>query len=260
MDIIKIKGNNYERYEELLIKCDELQKEAAIYMEAYIREFGDLIADNFKEKITCIEKKKEIAYCQTLLNRGETINQAEFKDYMKEQMSEYYAELDKMLKYNAECNQAEVSTEYIVSKVKHMYRKLAKMLHPDINPLTSDSDTLMELWNRVVFAYGRNALEDMMELEVLIVKALEQAGWGVIDIDVPNIEEKIQEIERRIDEIVNTDPYQYKFLLADTNMVEEKNEALRSELKEYRDYKEQLEIILDEILMQGKFVIRMNVE
>ena len=50
----------YEEYAELLVRRDQLFKEAESYMTSYTAEFGDLITANFELKIECIKKKKII--------------------------------------------------------------------------------------------------------------------------------------------------------------------------------------------------------
>lgn len=254
-EIIKIKGDNYERYEDLLCKRDQLEKEAAIYMEDYIRTFGELLTEVFKEKVACIEKKKAISYCQAMVNRGNVINQEEFNAYIAEQMADYYKQIEQMVADNEAVKKVTVSPEATVRKVKQLYRKIAKLIHPDINPKTKEDETLSELWNRVTLAYQMNNLEDLEELEVLTIKALEQIGFDTIDIEIPNIEEKIATVEARIDEIVTTDPYQYKYLLEDLTLVNEKKRNLQDELKEYQEYHEELEKVLDQLLLQGKLKI-----
>ena len=61
MEIIKVKNAALSKYEELLLRRDNLRKQAENYNLAYIREFGDLIEEEFRIKIECIRKKKEIA-------------------------------------------------------------------------------------------------------------------------------------------------------------------------------------------------------
>lgn len=254
-EIIKSKDGNYERYEDLLCKRDQLEKEASIYMDDYIRTFGELLTEVFKEKVACIEKKKAISYCQAMINRGNVINQDEFNAYINEQMADYYKQIEQMVADNEAAKKVTYSPEATVRKVKQLYRKIVKLIHPDINPKTKEDGVLSELWNRITMAYHMNNLEDMEELEVLIINALEQIGFDTIDIEIPNIEEKIAAVEARIDEIVSTDPYQYKYLLEDRELVNEKKQNIHDELKEYREYHEELEKILEQLLLQGKMKI-----
>ena len=67
----------------------------------------------------------------------------------------------------------------------------------DINPKTSEIPQLLELWNRIVLAYECNSLKDIKELELLVAEALESLGIGKIEIEIPDIYEKIAEVEAK---------------------------------------------------------------
>ena len=82
-----------EEYESLLLKRDRLLKESDSVMMAYIKEFGDLISDNFRLKIKCIKKKKMISYCKRRINRDLPINIAHMNEEIEAEMKNYYAEM-----------------------------------------------------------------------------------------------------------------------------------------------------------------------
>lgn len=126
-----------------------------------------------------------------------------------------------------------------------------KQIHPNINPMVADSEELQSLWQRTVIAYNWNDLRLLEELEVLVGKALESVTDGKIEIEIPDIEEKISELEQEIQRIMETDPYQNKFLLGDKEAVEEKKRSLEEELKQYQDYGEQLDGILNSLMISG---------
>ena len=89
------------------------------------------------------------------------------------------------------------------------------------------------------------------------MQALESVSLD--DLDIPDIEDKIAELESEIKTIMETDPYQYKFLLADSKAVEAKKEDLRAEMKTYEGYSKQLDEVLEGILGSGvKITWQMN--
>ena len=61
-EIIRVKNSAYSRYEELLLRRDELRKEAFQLERQYVRTFGDLILQVFEKKIECIRKNKTIEF------------------------------------------------------------------------------------------------------------------------------------------------------------------------------------------------------
>ncbi len=256
-DVIKGHNTSYARYEELINRRDELKKEAFQYHAEYVKVFGDLILELFRKKIECIRKKKTIEYCQAALNHGNNVDQAKLQAYLEKEMADFKAQLDDMVKEHEAALKSTTVTEKDMLEIKRIYHRLVKKIHPDINPAVTGSEDLMDLWHRVTVAYSCNSLKDLQELEVLVMQALESVDLD--DLDIPDIEEKISDLEKEIMEIMETDPYQYKFLLDDNKAVEAKKEDLKTELKTYEDYSEQLDEVLEGLLGSGvKITWQMN--
>ena len=248
MDIVRISNGDYYEYEALLLKRDSLEREAGLYMDEYIRVFGEMLTERFRKYIRCIELKKKIAYCQAAINRGESISEDKLNDYIAAQMEEYYEQLSQMIEDNENCRNAKSVPEHDIRKIKKIYRNLAKQLHPDISPLTAEHPELLELWNRAVTAYKCNSLKEIEEVEVLVNSFLEKNGIDHAVLAIPKITEKIERLKAEIDRITSTDPYQYKFLLGDDELVEDKKEEIRENIEELENYINQLEAALDELL------------
>ena len=243
-EIIKVRNAAYDRYGELLIKRDVLKKESYHYQMAYIREFGELMSELFEAKIRCIEKKKVIAFCQKKANRGETINQTELDQYIDDVMTDYYAQLHELLEARKSLEKSEGVSELTYHKIKKIYYRLAKLIHPDMNPALKDDETISDLWNRIVIAYQCNNLKELEELEVLVNGYLASIDYQHEEVEIPDLNEKICELNEEIENILKTDPYQYKYLLADEEAVAEKKEDLKQEIEDYRKYGEELDEII----------------
>ena len=258
-DIIRVKNISYDRYEELLMRRDAIKKEAFIYERAFTREFGDLILEVFRMKIECIRKKKTIEYCQAAANHGKSIDQNQLQEYLQKELSAFQEQLDAMIEDTDAAKNSSRVTETEILQIKKIYHKMVKLIHPDINPMVEKSEELQELWQRVIVAYNCNDLKELQETEILVNKALEQLGNETIDVEIPNIDEKIEELELEITKIRETDPYQYKFLFEDAEAVKAKKDSLNEEKKSYEEYSNQLEEILKGLLENGvSFTWRMN--
>lgn len=258
-DIIRVKNVSYDRYEELLMRRDAIKKEAFQYERAYVREFGDLILEIFQMKLECIRKKKTIEFCQAAANHGQSVDQNQLQEYLHKELAAFQEQLNGMVADAEAAKNTSRVTEVELLQIKKIYHKMVKQVHPDINPMVEKSEKLQELWQRVIVAYNCNDLKLMQETEILITKALEQMGNETIDIEIPNIDEKIAELEAEIVKIRETDPYQYKFLLEDSEAVEEKKNSLKEEKKSYEEYGNQLDEILNGLLENGvSFTWRMN--
>ena len=70
MELLKPQNSEYERFEELLLKRDEILKEAAMNQIRYIRECGTLMLESFRVKSECLKFKKKLAYCQMMINHN----------------------------------------------------------------------------------------------------------------------------------------------------------------------------------------------
>lgn len=253
MEIVHIDTTgDYTRYEELTLQKEELEKEAEQYQIAYIKEFGELITKAFESKVDCIALKKEIAFYIAAKNSGKTVTAEQVSEYLKKHMTAYKQELARILEAKEQAKKATPISSFAEAQIKTIYRRLAKMLHPDISPLTGNDPLLGELFQRVIIAYKCNDLKELQKLEVLIKKQLDDNGIGNFNVVIPDIAERIDELEKEIDAIVNSEPYTYKKLLRDADAVEKKKHELTAEIKEYTDYKTELSAKLKEIKEESK--------
>jgi len=260
MEMTVINDKKYTEYESLLLERDQFQKEAGQAWTCYTQVFGQLISDVYEEKIECIKCKKTIACYQQAQNRGGVVDQAAVQEYLEREMASYYANLKRMLDDYERCKNAGTSTSYEVRRSRTLYRRLAKLIHPDINPETDRQEVLKELWVRILKAYGRSDIRELSELEVLVRKALKDLGAGEIRVDIPDIKERINALKDEIFEITHTEPYTYKTLLDDEEKVEKKKAELQDELDSYRKYHGELDGVIVRMINSGGIRIqwRMN--
>lgn len=241
MEIVHVaRTGDYERYEALTLAKEQYEKEAEYYYFSYVQEFGELSQEAFELKIDCIALKKEIALYIAAKNSGREITQDEINAYLEEHMTAYKMELERMIQERAAINNSKLISNYELEQVKKIYRRLAKLLHPDISPLTEKYPSLSELFNRVILAYKCNDLKELQKLEVLINKELEDNGIDNFAMAIPNISERIEELEEDIDAIVNSEPYTLKAILESGELTEKKRQEFLDEIKNYKEYKAEL--------------------
>ena len=110
-ELVHVKNSSYSEYESLLLRRDKLKKEAFAYDKEYIRIFGDKILKVFEKKIACIRKKKEISFCQTVLNHGGVLDQEELERFIEEELKEYKEQLEQMIIDNDNAKKGELVSE-----------------------------------------------------------------------------------------------------------------------------------------------------
>ena len=241
-ELIKSTNASYILYEELILKKENLRREAAQFYVDYMRLFGDQLAEVFRKKIECIRKKKMIAFCQRCVNQGKTINAVELHSHIDAEMAEYEAELNRMKEEAKAAQNAKIISREDVRKIREIYYRLARKIHPDMRPETSNDPKLLEYWNRIVNAYRYNCLEKLQELEVLV--NCDCVGTSAAEPVIPDIGKKIARTEKEIERIISTTPYTYRFLLEDDVQVNRKLEELQNEIEEYMQYSVELDEVL----------------
>ncbi len=250
-ELIRKDQDQYKKYEELLLRRDQLQKEAGSIHTAYIKKFGELILEDFELKVECIKKKKMIGFCQAALNRAMPIDLAEMKTFIQKAMALYNLELQEMLGNKKRAEGAKRSPDFQIERSKRIYRRLAKALHPDIHPETAAIPEIAELWTRIVIAYHVNDDEELENLEILVRRVLREQGVKMAVTDISDLEERIERLEGELNEILTTAPYIYAEMLEDPEQVERKKEEFHKEIDEYRAYSKELSDVLRNLLCEG---------
>ena len=251
MDLIKSADSKYDEYEALLLERDQVNKEAGQIWTVYLQTFGRLITENYEEKLECVKCKKTIAYYQNALNRGGAVDPKAMQEYLDREMAGYNDNLKKMIEDSRRADEAGLSSAYEVRRAKELYRRLAKLIHPDLNPATDKSEELQELWQRILSAYGKNSVKELTELEVLVRKVLKESGAGSTRVEIPDIADKIEEIKKEIEEIRRTEPYSLKYLVEDEEAAQKKKDEIAKETEEYKKYRKELTEIIVGMMASG---------
>ena len=245
----------YAEYEELLIKRDQLAREAGSILTAYTKEFGDMINANFELKIKCIKTKKAISYCHRMMNRGLTVNVDLMNNALDKEMKLYNDQLRDMIEDTKNAKDSKMISEFRLSRARKIYRRLAKILHPDMNGATKVNAKLSDLWDRIYQAYLRSDADELENLEALVHRTMEDLGSDVFEVKIDNIEERIEKIENQINDFISSEPYIYKEYLLDDEKKEAYRDQLQDEHSEYEDYLKTLTNALNDLLQQGGVTI-----
>ena len=248
--------NMREQYEDLLVKRDQLQKEANSIRISYNQEFGDLLLQAVEMKIACIREKKRIGYAQAMVNRGESVDTDAVNALSDGEMTHYYMELKEMASEMQRAKKCKTASDYEFEQSKAIYRRLAKMMHPDVHPEAMEISELADLWEQIRGAYLSNNPMKLEELEVLAGRFLSKYGIAEYNVEIVDIENKIAGLEKQINTIIGSEPYTFNDLLCDEGRVQAKKNQLTAEIREYASYYQELQEIFAGLLSKGGFTLR----
>lgn len=249
MDIIRIAGGDYEYYEQLILRRDRLIKEAEAYRLDYIREFGELINKVFEAEIECISLKKSITYCAQRINRGETPDKKKLEKYLEVYMDEYYERLKDMKAQLKVSKSGTVLSPDELKEIRSIYHEIARNIHPDLSPICKEIPKLLDLFERATMAYRMNDLKLLRQIKFLVDIAVNEVES--INMMIPDINDRIKEVEDECDRIVKEEPYTYGKLLEDFEPVMKKKEELEAQYKEYKEYAKELSGQLEKMMHGG---------
>ena len=251
LEAVENDDTRVEEYEELLLKRDQIFRESGSILTAYTKEFGDMIMANFELKVECIKKKKIISYCRRRINRGLPIEIDRMQGEIDKEMKLYYTQLKEMAEDNNRAKKAEMISRFCLDRAKKIYRRLTKILHPDINIKTTEDETLRELWEQIYEAYQRTDVDALEDLEVLVRKALDDLGDESFELNLIDIEERIERVENQINDMISSEPYIYKELIEDDEKKKTYKEQLQAEHDDYEEYLVNLSQAIDDMLREG---------
>ncbi len=259
-DVLEEKKLSYERYEELVVQRDQLRKDVGSIEISYSKEFGELITESFKAKIECIRLKKTIARVTQAVNRGESVDISRIEREIEHELTAYNEQLRELLASVVMARKSTASPDYVVEQVKRIYRRMAKMIHPDIYADFDVDQRAQELWQEIEIAYSQNDLVEMQDLEIKVMMHIDEDDEKKPKLSFSELEERIERLEREIDRIIHTKPYIYRELLENRDETKRKKQELSEELEEYRAYINDLLNKLDSLIdgMEVGVVWQMN--
>ena len=239
MDEIMKEGTpKFEEYERLVLYRDSLLKECTENELWYYGKFGELLEKHYSLLVECVELKKRIAFCQAKANRGLDISLKELEKYISREMKEYQENLKQIKEEVSLAKTGHAAYPLSVVKVKEIYRKIAKKIHPDIHPeLYYAHEEIADLWHELVDAYSFNDYHAIVKIEIQVNKLLKQWGYDIVDVDIPNIDELIENVEAEIIELEASPSFAFKELREDKAKSDMKKLELENDIKHLEEYK-----------------------
>lgn len=241
-----------EEYLRLYEIMEDLNKEKEYLENLYMSKLGGLIFIKLEKEIEYRKLRKKITLIIQSENKGEEINIEKIEEILKVELDEFYKSLEDL---REELNNSKIYMELPklsseeAKKIKEIFRKLAKRLHPDVNKNLCEES--INLWIKVKEAYENNDL-----LSLIILDGLSSDKEVNEDIKINEIETNIKSLEMKIKSIKNIMkneeeefPLNIRCVIEDLDYINEKKKELTSFIKEYEKMIIKLEQVIEKALM-----------
>ena len=240
----------YKRYVRLLLEKEKIVKTNFQVQQRFIELFGDLRLEMLKVEIEIAKIKKEMEYLVRKKNRNESYDLEEMDDFVNQALEGMRAQYERMKEEQTQLKNKKMLSQEEVKEVKRLYRRLVKLVHPDLNPHQTKEQK--ELWHQLQEAYRNNDLVWLRELNVLIVFKTK----GHEEVEIEDIEDKIEAVREEIALLKEEDLYQMRELVFDEEWIEAYKEQYERERSDFEVYLRSLQKEKEKLI--GSFVCRLN--
>ena len=189
-------------------------------------------------QISMRRAKRKYALAQACVNRGESIDEELIEDQLDNEFSQWKEQLGAAVNTYQQALVARMHTVHIsptkAGQLKHLYRILAKRLHPDINP--SDDEGAQMTFFLVKAAYKQGDLEMLESLEVSTrgMDAKEKMPRTVdeAEAELALVMAQVGVLEKRKQDLMAEKPFCLKKLLNDEAWLASHIGKLQDEIEE----------------------------
>lgn len=237
----------YEYDELRLVVCKNIEAE-------YLRELGGLEYQIFETECTVRRLMRKVDLIQARINRQEPVVLKEIEAILEEEFLVYQQQLDEMIgKINKaiECGEKKRLSDADDKEIKKLYRSIVKALHPDLHP--NQSQERMDLFHNAVRAYEHGDLAMIRLIHSIVsgkpdAEAEDKDPMTYLREEKARLEQSLQTIEEKMEEIKSKYPYTMREILEDKEKLRAKREEYETVLTEYREtekrYRERVKSLL----------------
>lgn len=240
----------YKRYVRLLLEKEKIVKTNFQVQQRFIELFGDLRLEMLKVEIEIAKIKKEMEYLVRKKNRNESYDLEEMDDFVNQALEGMKAQYERMKEEQTQLKNKKMLSQEEVKEIKRLYRRLVKLVHPDLNPHQTKEQK--ELWHQLQEEYRNNDLVWLRELNVLIVFKTK----GHEEVEIEDLEDKIEAVREEIALLKEEDLYQMRELVFDEEWIDAYKEQYERERSDFEVYLRSLQKEKEKLI--GSFGCRLN--
>lgn len=225
----------------LLLERDELQFVICKNIETeYMLKLGSIEYKAYEAQCAALRLKRKIELIQAKKNRQEKVIISAIEETLDTEFAEYQKQLDEQINKMNDAlkrSKAEVLSDEDNKKLKKLYRKIVKALHPDINP--DVSETQVNLFDNAVQAYKNGDLNTLRIIGEMVgnnpLSEQHKDAMTQLVEERERLQGLLKSIRESIDNIKSEYPYTMKDILEDTEKTEQKKQKLENVLEQYNE-------------------------
>lgn len=216
----------------------ELKEATGIRIE-YTEKIGQYECQQYELYLQIEELKKKVEMVQAKINRGEEVDMVAIDKEVADILASYYEKLNGMRLNVAEMDNYHNGLEVDVeerAEIKRIYRKLMKILHPDVIDPELGFDS--ELWEKAQSAYKRNDIDTLKMIDDIVGDTvntpLESKEESELIDMVSRIELAIARYQMKLGEIKKKFPFTEVDHLKNDAWVRARQDELKKSIEEYQ--------------------------
>lgn len=225
----------------LLLERDELQFVICKNIETeYMLKLGSIEYKAYEAQCAALRLKRKIELIQAKKNRQEKVIISAIEETLDTEFAEYQKQLNEQIdKMNdaLKRSKAEVLSDEDNKKLKKLYRKIVKALHPDINP--DVSETQVDLFDNAVQAYKNGDLNTLRIIGEMVgnshLPEQHKDALTQLNEEKERLQHLLKAIRDSIEQIKSEYPYTMKEIIEDEEQTEQKKKELENILSQYNE-------------------------
>ena len=238
----------------LMLERDELRFVICKNIETeYMLKLGSLEYKAYEAQCAALRLKRKIELIQARKNRQEIISLTVIDKTLDEEFLEYEKKLNEQVeKMNdaLEHSKGEYLSEADNKELKKLYRKIVKVLHPDINPDVTTAQ--VKMLDNAINAYKNGDLKSLRIIDEMVgdhkLPEKHQDALTQLKEEKERLDRMVASIQESITKIKSEYPYCVKDILEDEKKVEQKKAELEELLKQYKELAETYNAKIKEML------------
>ncbi len=238
----------------LLLERDELRFVICRNIETeYMLKLGSLEYKAYEAQCTALRLKRKIELIQAKKNRQERVNLSKIDETLDEEFYEYQQKLDEQINKMNDAlghSKGEYLSEEDNKELKKLYRKIVKVLHPDINPEVSLAQ--VNMLDNAINAYKNGDLKTLRIIGEMVgdhqLPEKHQDALMQLKEEKERLDKMHAAIKESIEKIKSEYPYCVKDILEDEQKVEQKKAELEDLLKQYKELIDTYKAKIEEML------------